>query len=180
VHVARSGNDVVKKAHELTIDDKANGTEDKSEEKAQEEKKDVSKEKTGAKEKEEPKDEDKIVGEPKVGDKHAREENPIENGTKEIPKDVEMKHLGENTENGAENGELNENGETEEKDGEPLTKKQKTDEDEKGNVQEGEKKVRGRPKKSDSVNGQEPSKKKESKPAATVDGKPRRSSRLIR
>ena len=174
MHVARSGNDVVKNAHELKVEEKANEPEEKPIEetyKPVEEQKKVE-------EKEEMQDGADLNGVAKAGDKHAREDEVVENGSKVILSDVEMKDAEGGAVKGVENGFHAENGDSQEKDGEPAAKKQKTVEEDNEGTQESEKKARGRPKKTDSQNGKASSKKREPKLAATLDGKPRRSSRL--
>jgi len=135
VHVAREGNDVVKRASELTVEDKANGADKSSDKTADEE----------------------------AGQKETGQANGA-NGT-----------------NGQTAGEKRDHDEADEKDAEekpaekveqPASKKQKTAAAE-------TKKGPGRPKKTD-TNGttkKAPAKKREPKPAATADGKPRRSGR---
>jgi len=137
VHVAREGNDVVKRAHELTIDEKASDSKD-----------DKPKENGAAKEN---------------GDAKATKKHDLDDKELETP--------------GDEDEELADKAEKKE-DKEPAAKKQKVDPAEKKDAADDGKKARGRPKKSDS-NGtaKGASKKKEPKPAATADGKPRRSAR---
>jgi len=151
VHLAREGNDVVKRAHELTVEKEANGTETKApepekEEQEKEEPKENGAEKAnGASEPAEPEaaeatNGDAKAAEPEAGDKRKADEPAVaENGVKE----------------------------------DAAPKKQKTnseaDADKKG-------KGRGRPKKADGEK-KAPVKKREPKKAATETGEPRRSGR---
>lgn len=176
VHVGLSGNDVATKAPESKVGEKANV----SDENAKEDKDEPLKENGKIEEKREPAELIKTNGEANLGEKHARDVKSVENGTKEVSKDVEMKDSEENGNKNVENGGAGQEVEAEEEDEdeEPATKKQKIEDDDKGTSQEGEKKGRGRPKRSDLLNGKASAKKKESRPPATADGKPRRSSRL--
>jgi hypothetical protein len=167
VHVTRPGNDVVKNASELEVEEpKTSGASD-----------DI--EKTDAPEVEDLRDEDN-----KVED---AEEKPAGNGDAQTGGKREHAETEANG-NGAE--EINEDAdkpaeaaaEPEEKeDDEPPAKKQKKDNPASSEVKDGEgtKKGRGRPKKADSngTSTKGPTKKKEPKKAATETGEPRRSGR---
>lgn len=148
IHIARDGNDVVKRAHEVAVDEKAAGSTGL----------DGDATKTGSL---------KENGEAKVGEKReldvgADKPTSKENGAK--AEDEAEKTVVEP---------------------EPAAKKQKTAAPTKETAaveikpaDDGAKKGRGRPKKTES-NGiaKSPAKKKEPRPAATADGKPRRSAR---
>jgi hypothetical protein len=167
VHVAREGNDVVKNAHELAVEEKANGT-----------KEDQQDDSTGAEEKKHEEKGAETNGEVKAREKHAREEKLAEsNGVTESEskeaKDVEIND-GLESSNTAE-VETEENAEKSE---EPAAKKQKTGKEDKPVEEDGDKRARGRPKKSNSQSSKTSAKKKEPKSAATEDGKPRRSARF--
>ncbi|KAF2672716.1 hypothetical protein BT63DRAFT_475327 [Microthyrium microscopicum] len=159
VHVGRKGNDVVKRAHELDVEEKAssngatngasNGAKKETEKKKSEDD-DEAEEETNSK---------KANGETSVGEKRALDvEVADKNGDKEDSKDDKEE-------------------EVEAAEEEPASKKQKTDEP-------AAKKGRGRPKKAAGSTEKKapsekkaPAKKREPKPAATADGKPRRSAR---
>jgi DUF2945 family protein len=167
VHIAHEGNDVVKLAHELAVEEKANGTKEDQQKDAN----DVEEEKEG-------KTAVDTNGEAKAGEKHARGETSVANDDAKAnddkeSKDVDMKDVTQSGKPavGEDDGEA-------EKDEEPALKKQKMAKDDEGDKDEGEKKARGRPKKSASQSSQTPAKKKEPKPASTEDGKPRRSARF--
>jgi len=177
VHISRPGNDVVKRAHELDVEEKASGAADGGEKAAvAQEKNDEDSEMKDAHEGEK-------NGDAKTGEKrdHTEAEDdgverPAENGAKVH-------------ENGEKNGdkateEDDDDAESEEKDDEPPAKKQKKDkadnaaEEKKNDGGEPAKKSRGRPKKSE-TNGEKKAaaKKREPKKAATASGELRRSSR---
>jgi len=149
VHVAREGNDVVKRAHELTIEEKANGKSDSTENGAKSTE-------AGEKQAESTNKAADKAGDAKAG---ADEAKPREKrAPSEDSDETEDKKVAEDTE-------------------EPAAKKQKTNgSDKKQNGDSAAKKGRGRPKKADSTD-KVATRKKEPKPAATADGKPRRSAR---
>jgi hypothetical protein len=167
VHVTRPGNDVVKNASELEVEEpKASGTANDGE-------------KAGATDAEKPVDDDKDMddaeekpedtGEAQAGDKRDHTETEKNgNGTKDA--DVHAEEPAEAADK------------AEEKEGdEPPAKKQKQSQDAATEEKNGDavKKGRGRPKKSES-NGtgtKGSAKKKEPKKAATETGEPRRSGR---
>jgi hypothetical protein len=147
VHIARSGNDVVKRAHEVDVEEKANGDKPAEDETAEEEEEEEEEE----------------------------EKEPMANGAATENGDASKKH---DLEDEKEDKEDEANGKKDDK--KPAAKKQKTDSGKKKKDEDDEssKKIRGRPKNGKS-NGtaKGPAKKKEPKPAATADGKPRRSAR---
>jgi len=166
VHVARSGNDVVKTAHELTIEEKANGSSGTSTGDDKGEKGDSGSDITV-----------EANGNAKAGDKHERDGTFEQNAVKDKDEDIEMgsQNNEDDDNDGAEDDDDGENDDPKTK--EPVAKKQKTTKKDSGSKEDGEAKgKRGRPKKSDSTKG--PVQKKQPKSAATEDGKPRRSSRL--
>jgi len=158
VHVARSGNDVVKTAHELTIEEKANGSSGTSTGDDKGEKGDSGSDDTF-----------EANGNAKAGDKHERDGTSEQNAVKDKDEDGEME---------SQNNDDDDNGENDDPETkEPVAKKQKTTKKDSGSNEDDEAKGRrGRPKKGDSTKG--PAQKKQPKSAATEDGKPRRSSRL--
>ncbi|THZ65432.1 hypothetical protein D6C86_01851 [Aureobasidium pullulans] len=165
VKISRSGNDVVKRAHELDVEKEGDKhKEDQGEEKTVT--KDDTKEKNGDDKKEEDAKKKEDEKEEKKAEKEEKKE--AEKEKKESNKADEKKEDGE-----AKTGDKREASD-EAADEEPSKKQQKTDEDGEEN---GDKKKRGRPAK----NGNETSTikpKKEPKKAATESGEPRRSSRL--
>ncbi|THY35413.1 hypothetical protein D6D01_01360 [Aureobasidium pullulans] len=157
VKISRSGNDVVKRAHELDVEKEGDKhKEDQGQEKTVT--KDETKEENGDDKKEEDAEKKEAEKEEKEAEKEMKESNKAD----------EKKEEGE-----AKTGDKREASD-EAADEEPSKKQQKTDEDGEEN---GDKKKRGRPAK----NGNETSTskpKKEPKKAATESGEPRRSSRL--
>jgi Hypervirulence associated proteins TUDOR domain len=148
VHIAREGNDVVKRAHEVAVDEKA-------------------------------------AGSTEMDGNAAKNGSLKENGDAKVGEKREL-------DNGADKSTAKENGAKAEDEAEktvvepkPAAKKQKTATatkktaaEENKPTDDGVKKGRGRPKKSESNgNAKGPAKKKEPRPAATADGKPRRSAR---
>ncbi|CAD0108280.1 unnamed protein product [Aureobasidium uvarum] len=164
VKISRSGNDVVKRAHELDVDKAGDKhKEDQGEEKTvtKDDKKDddESKEKDGDKKEE--------ADEEKKEDKEKKEE-----AKKESKKSDSKKSDGK-----AKTGDKREakDDEEEKEDEEPSKKQQKTDE---AGEENGDKKKRGRPAKNGNEASSSSKPKKEPKKAATESGEPRRSSRL--
>lgn len=148
VHLAREGNDVVKRAHELTVDKEANGTDAKAPEpeKTEAPKETGAEKANGASEAAEPKTTEATNGEakaaePETGDKRKATEPAV-------------------AENGA--------------DEEDAPKKAKTNGD--ADADDKKSKARGRPKKADGEK-KAPAKKRAPKKAATESGEPRRSGR---
>jgi len=177
VHVERSGNDVVKRAHELRIDEPANGA--KEEKKAEDNttnghaepaKEDEKEEQEKPKEPEsKPEEKQETKAEPKKDDTtHAGEKHSLEEDT---PAKAPEKKAEEPKASNAQAKEKTKVTKADVK--EPAAKKQKT-ETVLANTS------RGRPKKEAEPKAAAPKKKKEAKPAATVDGKPRRSARLTK
>jgi len=175
VHIARSGNDVVKNAHELSIEKKGNGS-DKKAEKGKEEP--ISDEQEEEKEVNET---DAKTNGATTGDKHARDAKSTKNSKSKKDTDTDMKDESEEEEEEVDEDEEvdeeeDDEGDEEEKADEPAKKKQKTAASKK-TENDSAKKGRGRPKKSEPQD-KAATKKKESKAAPTADGQPRRSSRL--
>jgi hypothetical protein len=167
VHVERSGNDVVKRASELNVEEKADGKKD-DEAPATGESGDQDEELKGNGEK------DATAGAEKEKTTEESKEDAKEDANGEEPKAGEKrsKDAQENGEKPEANGEDAAPAEEEKKTDEPAAKKQKT-EAAKSETNGKTPKKAGRPKKTDG-----PSKpKKEPKRAATESGEPRRSSR---
>lgn len=152
VHIARSGNDVVKRASELDVQKEGpNHKEGESDEKKDEESKPEDKKDDDAEEKKDDKEEEKeekeTNGDAKAGDKRKADESAEEK--------------------------------KDEEDGGDAAKKPKTDESME-NGEKAAPKKKGRPAKKDANGESAPkkeTKKKEPKKAATADGQPRRSGR---
>ncbi|KAF2431268.1 hypothetical protein EJ08DRAFT_649069 [Tothia fuscella] len=173
VHIARSGNDVVKLASELEVEEpKASGAADGGKAANEAEKdEDEKEEEKAAEEDVQPEKGSKENGNAKAGTKRDHDK------TKTNGKQTETKEAADESAEVDDEDEVDE--EVEEKKDEPSAKRQKTNNasEKKANGEPG-KKGRGRPKKSDS-NGtaKGPTKKKEPKKAATESGVPRRSGR---
>jgi hypothetical protein len=195
VHVERSGNDVVKRASELQIEEKAEGangqqsngdskeeddepaeaeTEDKGEKPTESEKRDEEmKDASSVEEKEED-------AQPNGGAKAEATKDEAKEDAKDESKDDEKS---EDDEEEVQTGDKRkvEDGPSEKAKGteadkdEPATKKPKKDSAD-GEAETKSKKA-GRPKASEKKEKKEPAKKKEPKKAATADGQPRRSGR---
>lgn len=175
VHITRPGNDVVKRAHELTVEEKGEGAteESKDDGKASEDKTAEGDEKADEK------------GDEKMGDaadakadaaEAKKDDKEKENGGMKAGE----KRKADEAEEGEEAEQADTNGDEKAEDAaEKPAKKQKTNDEtneteEKDDKESGKgKKGRGRPKK-----GNKPAaKKRQPKKAATADGEPRRSSR---
>jgi len=125
VHIARSGNDVVKNAHELSIEKKGNGS-DKKAEKGKEEP--ISDEQEEEKEVNET---DAKTNGATTGDKHARDAKSTKNSKSKKDTDTDMKDESEEEEEEVDEDEEvdeeeDDEGDEEEKADEPAKKKQKT------------------------------------------------------
>lgn len=173
VHIARPGNDVVKRASELTVEEKAD---DKADGKsANDEKADAKKDEKSPKKKDEPKE--KKATEPKGKKNAAKEDAHQENGEKKTTK----AKAGDKRDHDATKDAKDDKGE--QPTGKESAKKQKTDNSGDSNAEAGDqgKKPRGRPKKDGSAATQgdkkQPAKKREPKKAATETGEPRRRDR---
>ena len=157
LNIAREGNDVVKRAHEVEVEEHANGGEVKApeSEKKEENKEEEKKDEEEGKQNGIPEATESQTEETKNGEVASEEAKTREKRKAEEPASEEI---------GDEEGEKDEASE----------KKQKT---EKTN---GAKKSRGRPKKGEAAEKKEkkaPAKKREPKKAATENGEPRRSAR---
>ncbi|KAF3007420.1 hypothetical protein E8E13_002977 [Curvularia kusanoi] len=203
VHIERSGNDVVKRASELQIDKKAEGSSNsdskqegkESESGKQDEKQDDNSAETEKKDeemKDAPASEDKNGETEKPAEKNGHSKD--EDSKSESKEDAEGDDKSDEAQAGDKRKVDKTNGADAEKEA-PATKKTKADDDddeeadgddkeegdEKGDGEEkaegNSKGKAGRPKASEKKEKKEPAKKKQSKPAATEDGQPRRSAR---
>jgi hypothetical protein len=189
VHIERSGNDVVKRASELQVDSKAEGTNgtshgdskkendkpaepEKEEKPAESEKKDE--EMKDAPSTEEKKEDVQTNGDSKedASKDDAKEDSKDEDKTADASKDTSEDKTGESKTGDKRKADETPSKETNGADAgtdEPAAKKAKKDDD----AGETKGKKGGRPKKEK----KEPAKKKQPKKAATADGQPRRSGR---
>lgn len=178
VHIERSGNDVVKRASELQIDEKAEGnTGTQSNGDSKEENKDIEGE---VQEKADtPADSEKKDADTK--DTPASDQNEAEKSESKTENAEAVENDGDvsDTDNKRkvdESAIAETNGKNDDS-GEPAAKKAKTDDVEADGEEDTKTKKAGRPKASEKKEKKEPVKKKQPKPAATEDGQPRRSSR---
>jgi len=171
VHLARSGNDVVKKASELTIDERGNDNKSKTPEPSKKEEKSKAngaEKANGASEPAEKKEEEVTNGDtaetgdkPKADKPAKKEEEEVTNGDTAETGDKRKADEPAVVENGANDDE--------------SAKKQKTN----GDAEATEKKAKGKPGRPKKAPGEKkaPAKKREPKKAATESGEPRRSGR---
>jgi hypothetical protein len=193
VHIERPGNDVVKRASELQIDEKAdtnteaqsngnsnsdenkeNQPETKSDKPAESEKKDEDMKDASASEKKESDDskteDSNDKAEEKSNDSSDKVDDKAEANGKDDDASDDNKRKVDESAVAETNGDADENGE-------PPAKKAKTDNADAEGETDTKTKKPGRPKASEKKEKKEPAKKKQPKPAATEDGQPRRSSR---